>query len=149
MGCAGVHAQLLPTSAGHRAIAAGGGPDTATRLAESNERLEFLGDSILGAIVSSYLFDRYSQFQEGSLTIRRSLLVNSRACQTMLTNLHVLNCLLIGPCMKYESPAQLPSSISEDLFEAIVGAIYEDGGFHKAQHFFLTRNAHFIQEALR
>lgn len=99
---------------------------------ESNERLEFLGDSILGMVVAGYLFERYPDQNEGFLTRVRTKLVNGK----MLAHL----CKIVG-LNKYimmskqieENDGRNISNILEDAFEAFLAAIYMDYGFHEVQ----------------
>jgi ribonuclease-3 len=101
---------------------------------ESNERLEFLGDAILNFIVAEYLFRTYPDMEEGNLTKLRSRLVNRRNLAQRSKDLHLSDFLLIS-----SSAAQSIDSGSEsiiaDAFEAIIGALYLDGGFEAAKNF--------------
>jgi ribonuclease-3 len=101
---------------------------------ESNERLEFLGDAILNFIVAEYLFRTYPDMEEGDLTKLRSRLVNRRNLAQRSKDLRLSGFLLIS-----SSAAQSIDSGSEsiiaDAFEAIIGALYLDGGFEAAKNF--------------
>jgi ribonuclease-3 len=90
---------------------------------DSNERLEFLGDSVLGAIVTHYLFNKFPYKDEGFLTEMRSKMV-SRVYLNKLA-------LKIGldKLIQYDPSNRLYKSICGDTFEALIGAIYLDKGF--------------------
>ncbi len=101
---------------------------------ESNERLEFLGDAILNFIVAEYLFAYFPALEEGDLTKLRSRLVNRRSLAQKSKELSLSDFLLIS-----SSAAQSIDSGSEsiiaDAFEAIIGALYLDGGLEPAKNF--------------
>lgn len=101
----------------------------------SNERLEFLGDAILGAIVADYLFKLFPTKDEGYLTQMRSRLVNGQNLLT-LSKKFGLDDLLESRLTKKE---KLTSSAYGDVFEAFIGAIYLDKGFEKCQQFILEK----------
>ena len=101
----------------------------------SNERLEFLGDAILGAIVAEYLFKLFPTKDEGYLTQMRSRLVNGQNLLT-LSKKFGLDELLESRLTKKE---KLTSSAYGDVFEAFIGAIYLDKGFEKCQKFILEK----------
>lgn len=113
-----------------------------TQVAGHNERLEFLGDSILGLLVAQYLYKTCSECPEGTLSDLRAQLVQAEACVLYLDKLQVHQHLQLG---KGESMNQGKgrASILADLFEAIMGAIYLDGGYEKAKEFFFS---HFQSE---
>ena len=102
---------------------------------EHNERLEFLGDSVLGLIVSDFLYSSFPDYPEGDLSYLRSRLVESLACKLYLKKIQVENFLMVG---KGESmnEGKGRGSILADLFEALIGAIYLDGGLKAVHQFF-------------
>lgn len=104
-------------------------------ISRHNERLEFLGDSVLGLLVSNFLYQHFPDRPEGELSSLRSRLVDSRTCMTFLLKLDVHKYLLLGKGEKL-SDGRGRESILGDLFEAIIGAIYLDGGLEAARHFF-------------
>lgn len=104
---------------------------------ESNERLEFLGDAVFGLIIGEYLFTRYPSYPEGTLSHYRSRLIEASSCAKYLKKLKVDEHLLMGKGEKKNFLVRPNPSILADLFEAIVGAIYLDGGLEKAQRFIL------------
>jgi ribonuclease-3 len=109
-----------------------------------NERLEFLGDAILGLIISDYLYSHLPDHPEGELSYLRSRLVEATACTLYLQKIGLERFLMVG---KGESmnEGKGRGSILADLFEALMGAIYLDGGMEVARNFFFT---HFKEEVL-
>jgi ribonuclease III len=106
-----------------------------TRLA-SNERLEFLGDAVLGLVTCEQLFQRFPDYQEGELTKVKSAVVSRRTCARISKVLHLGEFVFLGKGMHVDHHA--PSSIMEDVFESLVAAIYLDGGLEAARGFILT-----------
>jgi len=92
----------------------------------SNERLEFLGDAILGGIVCEMLYHRFPDYLEGDLTKIKSMVVSRVSCTKLSKSLDLQSCLILGKGMA-QSP-DVPSSLLADVFEALVAAIYLDGG---------------------
>ncbi len=108
-----------------------------------NERLEFLGDSVLGLVVVDYLYHRLPSYPEGALSQLRSKLVDASSCAKYLQKLDIPEFILLGRGEKItEGRSKL--SILADTFEALVGAIYLDGGMAIAKSFLLC---HFEEEA--
>src|SRR5437899_12885670 len=105
-----------------------------TRLA-SNERLEFLGDSILGLVVCEQLYERFPDYQEGDLTKIKSAVVSRRACARISRELNLGDYLFLGKGMHLH--AVIPASLLADVFESLVAAIYLDGGLAAAKSFIL------------
>ncbi len=101
----------------------------------SNERLEFLGDSILGAIVCELLFRKYPDYLEGELTRIKSVVVSRRTCAKISRALALDDFLVLGKGMG--SREETPSSVLADVFESLIGAIYLDGGMEAAKQFIL------------
>jgi len=105
-----------------------------TRL-ESNERMEFLGDSIMGTVVCEYLFQKFPDYPEGELTRIKSAVVSRHTCAKISTQKKLDDFLLLGKGLTiYE---QVPSSIMAAVFESLVAAIYLDGGWDAARKFLL------------
>lgn len=107
-----------------------------------NERLEFLGDAILGLIVSNFLYIQFPNRPEGDLSYIRSRLVEAPACALYLKKINLEPFLMVG---KGESmnEGKGRGTILADLFEAIIGALYLDGGVEAARSFFFD---HFNEE---
>ena len=102
---------------------------------DSNERLEFLGDSVIGTVVADYLFKKFPYKDEGFLTKMRSKMV-SRVQHNRIALKLGLNTLIEANNDRFGSK---PSSINGDAYEALIGAIYLDKGYKFAQEFILTR----------
>src|SRR4051794_3425727 len=105
-----------------------------TRLA-SNERLEFLGDAVLGLVVCEELFHRFPDFQEGDLTKIKSVVVSRRTCARISRMLRLGDFLFLGKGMHVHT--DVPASLQADVFESLVAAIYLDGGLEAARAFIL------------
>ncbi len=101
----------------------------------SNERLEFLGDAILGAVVCEVLFHDFPESLEGALTRIKSVVVSRRTCAKVSRKLGFDSFLVLGKGMG--SADQTPDSVLADVFESLVGAIYLDGGLPAASRFIL------------
>lgn len=102
----------------------------------SNERLEFLGDAILGSVIATLLFKKYPYKGEGFLTEMRSKIV-SRANLNILAKKMGLNELIEYDAKMFGYSRQ--SSLLGDAFEALIGAIYLDKGYAKTQSYILTQ----------
>ncbi len=101
---------------------------------KSNERLEFLGDSILNATVAKFLYDSFPDLEEGDLTKLRSRLVNRRILAQRAKEHHISDFLFLSSSA-VQSIDSGSESILADAFEAILGAIYLDGGLEAAKEF--------------
>jgi ribonuclease-3 len=101
----------------------------------SNERLEFLGDSILAVIICQTLFERFPGYLEGNLTKIKSVLVSRRTCARIAKQLGLQKFLKVGKGMA--SSRALSGSIAAGLLEAVIAAIYIDGGLENARSFIL------------
>ena len=106
--------------------------------ASSNERLEFLGDSVLGLIASDYLFRSMGDANEGELTKARSRVVNKHVLGKIGMKLGVLDLLLYARDEIRDDERALVT-LSADALEAIIGAIYLDQGFEVACNFVVDR----------
>jgi ribonuclease-3 len=96
----------------------------------NNERLEYLGDSILDAVISDYLYKKYPSEREGFLTEMRSKIVNGEKLKELAVNINLDQFII------QRTNIQLASSrIYEDAFEALIGAIYLDKGYRAVSRF--------------
>lgn len=102
--------------------------------AESNERLEFLGDAILNLAVSEYLYEEYSTADEGELTKIRARLVNRKALAAYGRQIDLWNFILLSTSAA-QSVERGTETILSDTYEALVAAIYLDGGYKPAREF--------------
>lgn len=100
----------------------------------SNERMEFLGDSIISFVISDYLYKRYPQFDEGILTNIRSLLVNTKSLAQVAKELSFGNYLKLSKGEE-DSKGRQNQSLLADCFEAFVGALYLDQGIEVVSKF--------------
>ncbi len=100
---------------------------------ESNERLEFLGDAILGFVVCDRLFREFTTYLEGDLTKVKSVVVSRNTCAKISTQLNLEEFLIVGKGMA--SNPSVPFSMMADVFESIVAAIFIDGGLDHARQF--------------
>lgn len=104
-------------------------------LRESNERLEYLGDAILGMIVAEFLFMRFPFKEEGFLTEMRSKIVNRETLNDLSRKLGIKNLIQFHQ----NKSALSPKSIYGDSLEALIGAIYLDRGFGFCKRFIIKR----------
>ena len=102
--------------------------------ASSNERLEFLGDAVLNLVVAEVLYHRYISAPEGELTKIRARLVNHKALNICAREICLVDFLLLSPNAS-QVPGKGMNTILSDAYEAIIGAIYLDGGYRHAQRF--------------
>ena len=98
----------------------------------NNERLEFLGDSVLGYVISSELFQRFPEAREGQLTRGRAALVKGETLAELALDMDLGDYLQLGPG-ELKSGGYRRKSILADAMEAIIGAIYLDGGLEAAK----------------
>jgi ribonuclease III len=101
---------------------------------ENNERLEFLGDSVLGLVVSEYLYTNLPDQPEGELARIKSFVVSEASLSEISRGLRVDNFILIGKGEEY-SGGRSKKAILADCLEAIIGAYYLDSGFEPAERF--------------
>jgi ribonuclease III len=105
-----------------------------TRLG-SNERLEFLGDAVLGLVCCEQLYLRFPDYQEGDLTKVKSAVVSRRTCAHISRQLNMDEYLFMGKGMHVHGV--IPANLMADVFESLVAAIYLDGGLEPAKKFIL------------
>ncbi len=99
-----------------------------------NERLEFLGDAVLDAVVSELLYLRYPSADEGFLTQMRTKIVNGKSLSVLAEKIGLHKLILLSPTL---SPPNV--KIKEDAFEAFIGAIYLDKGYKFVKRFVLQK----------
>jgi ribonuclease-3 len=129
---------LLKTALTHSSFANESGGKS-----ESYERLEFLGDSVLGMITSEYIFERFPNFPEGDLTQLRSSLVCEKTLKSFSEELKAGDFLFLSKG-ENKGGGRHKDSILADVFEAIVAAVFLDGGLECAKKIVL----HFISKQL-
>ena len=103
--------------------------------ADSNERMEFLGDSVLGLVCCEQLYLRFPDYQEGDLTKIKSAVVSRRTCARISRLLNLGDFLFLGKGMHIHSA--IPSNMLADVYESLVGAMFLDGGLEPAKEFIL------------
>jgi len=129
--------QLLSLALRHASIA-----NTRT---ESNERLEFLGDAVLGLTICRDLYARYPDLLEGEMTKIKSAVVSRKTCADIAEHIALCQHVALGKGMIH--PAGVPSSVAAATFEAVIGAIFLDGGLGPAGRFILRYIVPHIEEA--
>jgi ribonuclease III len=102
----------------------------------SNERLEFLGDSVLGAIVAAWLYEHFPDEPEGELTLRKASIVNDAQLARTALRLGFPELVLLGAGMRAAAGAE-NATILADTFEAFVAALYMRYGLERARRFVL------------
>ncbi|MEK7729017.1 MAG: ribonuclease III [candidate division KSB1 bacterium] len=100
----------------------------------SNERMELLGDAVLGIVVTDHLYRRYPDKEEGEITAIKSLLVSRKILTRIARNLDLGKFVLMSDSEDHAGGRTRPSILA-DSFEAVIGAIYLDGGLEKARGF--------------
>jgi ribonuclease-3 len=100
----------------------------------SNERLEFLGDAVLELIVTEHLYSNFGSESEGNLSKKKSVLVSREALAQVINELDLGKYLLINRGEEKTGGRRRQSNLA-NLFEALLGAIYLDGGYQKAKEF--------------
>lgn len=101
-----------------------------------NERIEFLGDSVLSVIVSTYMYNNFPNLVEGQLTKLRAYLVCENSLYEYAKKIHLGDLLLLGKGEEHNGGRQRPSILA-DAFESVLGAIYLDQGFEIVQQYLL------------
>ena len=113
----------------------------------SNERLEFLGDSIVGMVVAERIFNGAPELPEGDLTVRRSQVIRKETLAAAARSIGLGNWLVMGTG-ESTTGGNLRESNLADAFEAVTGAVYLDGGYDKASSFVSKWLGQHINEAL-
>ena len=99
----------------------------------NNEKLEFLGDRVLGLIISRKLIEIYPEEKEGIIDKKFSNLVNKKTCSNIGRKLNIKKFMFLGP--SHKSLERSADKIMGDCLEALIGAIYLDGGLKSAERF--------------
>ena len=113
---------------------------------KNNERLEFLGDAILDAIISEYLYRKYVGSEEGMLTKERAAIVCESSLAFCASNLNLGAYLILGRGEE-NNGGRTRVSISADAVEALIGAVYLDSGWEAASKFVIHIFKQVIEEA--
>lgn len=112
---------------------------------ESNERLEFLGDSILGLVVCEELFRRFPNYLEGELTKLKSVVVSRKVCARIADKLGLTPLMFLGKGMAGREI--VPMSLRAAVLESVIAGIFLDGGFDAAREFILSHVDEYIEKA--
>jgi ribonuclease III len=114
-------------------------------LIKSNERLEFLGDSVLNMVVADYLFQKYPEEEEGFLTKKRSMLVNRERLYITAENIGLQNWIMYNHKYLRDSLEGLQTILADGL-EAFIGALYLDKGLEVTKQFIIKNVIHSFEE---
>ena len=112
---------------------------------DSNERLEFLGDAVLGLVVCEHLFENYEDLLEGEMTKIKSTVVSRRLCAEVAGAMGLADLIRLGKGMS--NRRELPSSVVAAVYESLIGAIFVDGGIDAAREFILRELTPWIEDA--
>lgn len=107
----------------------------ATNRLASNERMEFLGDAVLGIVICEQLYNRFPTYLEGEMTRVKSVVVSRETCARVADKLGLVHHLSLGKGIA--EAVNVPASLAACALEAIIGAVYLDGGLEPAQRFIL------------
>jgi ribonuclease III len=132
--------QLLRLALTHPSVAHEKGTATA-----HNQRLEFLGDAVLGLVLSQKLYDAFQNFNEGALTKARAKLVNRHTLAGRARSLGLGDLLILSRGEETAGGRERPTALA-DAYEALLGAIFLDGGFEAAREFILNEFAGAVEE---
>lgn len=112
---------------------------------ETYERLEFLGDRVLGLVIASWLYQRFPSEPEGKMSRRYNALVARETCADIGRELGLPPYIRVGRQAR-EDNANMSDNVIGDVVEAIIGAIYLDSGLERAEAFVRTNWAPFLEE---
>lgn len=111
--------------------------DVGEFIEKGNQRLEFLGDRVLGLVIAEHLFSQSRNFSEGELAPRLNRLVSKQACASAANSISLGNYIVLGH-HELVSGGRTKTSILGDACEALIAAIYRDGGIEEARRFILA-----------
>ena len=103
----------------------------------SNERLEFLGDAVLGMVTSEYLYNRFPDYSEGKLTKIKSVVVSRTTLSKVGIEMNLTRYISVGKGLMTNNV--LPKSLIANVLEAIIAAIYIDGGLEEVTNFIIKK----------
>jgi ribonuclease-3 len=112
-----------------------------------NERLEFLGDAVLGHVISEHLFHDFPGYEEGELSTMKSIIVSAKTLSQRARELELEKVILLGRGLTEKK--LLPRSILCNAFEALIAALYLDAGLEKAREFILKNLRVKVDEILK
>ena len=111
----------------------------------NNEKLEFLGDRVLGLIIAKKLIDIYPEEKEGIIDKKLANLVNKKTCSLIARELGIKKFMILGESHKYTESSS--DKIISDCLESLIGAIYFDGGIKSAEKFILNTWKKYIENS--
>jgi len=114
---------------------------------EHNQRLEFLGDAVLGLVVGEYLYHNFPALPEGELTKMRAMVVCEASLARLAKYLGLGTLLLLGKGEEMNGGRERPSTLA-DAFEALTGAVFLESGYHAARHHVLRTLAEELQSLI-
>jgi len=112
----------------------------------NNEKLEFLGDRVLGLIISKKLIEIYPEEREGIIDKKFANLVNKKICSSIANKLNIKKFMFLGP--SHKSLQRSADKIMGDCLEALIGAIYLDGGIKFAEKFILNFWKQYLENSI-
>ncbi|MDR2520232.1 MAG: ribonuclease III [Eubacteriaceae bacterium] len=115
--------------------------------AESNQRLEFLGDAVLQLAISSYIYKKEPQLNEGALSKLRSMIVCADSLYLAASEMSLAGSLILGKGEELNG-GRTKKNILADTVESVIGAIFLDSGFHAAEKFILRALSAVIAQAM-
>jgi len=102
----------------------------------SNERLEFLGDSVLSLVICQFLYETFPSYLEGEMTRLKSTVVSRKSCSEVAARLNLIEYFRVGKGT--DTSRAMTGSIAAGMLEALIAAIYLDGGLEAARQFVLS-----------
>jgi ribonuclease-3 len=112
----------------------------------NNEKLEFLGDRVLGLVISKKLIEIYPEEREGIIDKKFANLVNKKTCSSIANKLNIKKFMFLGPSHKFLQRSA--DKIMSDCLEALIGAIYLDGGLKSAEKFVLNFWKQYLENSI-
>tara|TARA_B100001146_G_scaffold202215_1_gene193976 strand:+ start:350 stop:1018 length:669 start_codon:yes stop_codon:yes gene_type:complete len=112
----------------------------------NNEKLEFLGDRVLGLVISKKLIEIYPEEREGIIDKKFANLVNKKTCSSIANKLNIKKFMFLGP--SHKSLHRSADKIMSDCLEALIGAIYLDGGLKSAEKFVLNFWKQYLENSI-
>lgn len=103
---------------------------------DSNERMEFLGDSVLSVVICQFLYERFPTYLEGEMTRLKSTVVSRKSCSEVVAKLNLIDFIRVGKGT--DNSRAMAGSIAAGMLEAVIAAIYLDGGLEAARRFILS-----------
>jgi len=113
----------------------------------SNERLEFLGDAVLGLVITEYLYKTFPDLNEGEMTAIKSIIVSSDSLLKIAKSIMLKNYLVVGKGITKKKT--IPPSIMANAVESLIGAIYLDSGYRASRAFILSQTEEMVAKVMK